>query len=108
MLLDQVIKGNRRVRFRYDYDLAAGWQHEVLFEQIIQREPEVKYPRCVDGAGACPPEGVGGPSGYADLLDALADPKHEGHRVMREWIGDQFDPEWFDREKVNRELRALS
>ena len=78
VLLGQVIKGNRRARFRYDYDFAAGWQHEVCFEQIVRREPEVKYPRCVDGARACPPEDVGGPSGYADLLDSAGRPETRG------------------------------
>jgi hypothetical protein len=35
----------------------------------------------------------------------MADPKHENHREMKEWIGGRFDPERFSVESVNRELR---
>ena len=35
--------------------------------------PEVRYPRFLDGHGACPPEDVGGFFGYMDFLDAIAD-----------------------------------
>ena len=43
--------------------------------------------------------------GYADFLQAMADPKHENHRDMKEWIGGKFDPEKFSVDKVNKELR---
>jgi hypothetical protein len=59
----------------------------------------------VDGARACPPEDVGGPWGYADFLEAMADPNHEQHEELREWVGDEFDPEAFSVEEVNKELR---
>ena len=36
---------------------------------------------------------MGGFSGYADFLDAIADPKHEEHSQMREWYGGQVDPD---------------
>jgi hypothetical protein len=29
----------------------------------------------------------------AELLDAIANPKHERHAELTEWIGDDFDPE---------------
>ncbi len=38
------------------------------------------------------PEDVGGPWGYRDFIDALADPNHERHAELKEWIGDTFDP----------------
>jgi hypothetical protein len=50
---------------------------------------------------------VGGVSGYADFLEAIADPKHPGHRAMKEWIGGKFNPEKFDLKAVNRELRKM-
>jgi hypothetical protein len=37
-----------------------------------------------------PPEDVGGPPGYAELLEALADPAHEDHDQMREWTGNRL------------------
>jgi hypothetical protein len=46
----------------------------------------------VRAIGACPPEDVGGFPGYADFLEAMADPDHEAHADMIEWHGPSFDP----------------
>jgi hypothetical protein len=105
--LSQIIQGDRKVRFRYEYDFGDGWLHEIVFERIVGREPRVTYPRCVEGARACPPEVVGGPLGYGNFLEAIADPSHEDHEWMKEWIGEKLDPERFDVKKVNRELRRI-
>ncbi|MBX7165944.1 MAG: plasmid pRiA4b ORF-3 family protein [Pirellulales bacterium] len=88
-------KKRKSFRFYYEYDFGDGWRHEIVYEGALPAESNVKYPRCVDGARACPPEDVGGPWGYADCLEALRNPKHQEHREMREWIGGRFDPEKF-------------
>ena len=67
-------------------------------------EPKVKYPRCVKGSRACPPEDCGGAWGYGDFLDAIQNPKHDQHEERLEWFGGEFDPEAFDLEAVNKEL----
>jgi hypothetical protein len=41
------------------------------------------------------------------MLDVLADPEHEEHEDMLEWLGEGFDPEHFDVDEVNRELGRL-
>ena len=74
---------------------------------MLPPEPGVRYPVCVAGKRACPPEDCGGPWGYADLLAAIADPGHERHEELVEWIGDEFDPEAFDVEAINKDLKAL-
>jgi hypothetical protein len=38
------------------------------------------------------PSDCGGPWGYAELLQAIKDPKHERHAELTEWIGYDFDP----------------
>jgi hypothetical protein len=81
--------------FRYEYDFGDSWQHEVLFEGCLRAEKRKRYPVCLEGERACPPEDSGGVWGYADLLEALADPDHEEHEDCVEWAGD-FDPERFD------------
>ncbi|MGH8378844.1 MAG: plasmid pRiA4b ORF-3 family protein, partial [Gammaproteobacteria bacterium] len=65
-------------------------------------------PECLDGARAGPPEDCGGPPGYQDLLDALANPRHPRHRELRRWVGKSWDAERFDLEAVNRALRSRS
>jgi hypothetical protein len=56
-------------RFLYEYDLADLWQHDIRLERVLPPEPQKRYPMCIAGAGACPPEDCGGPSGYRHLLD---------------------------------------
>jgi hypothetical protein len=67
----------------------------------------VHYPVCLAGARACPPEDVGGMTGYETLLEVLDNPNHPQHEEYLEWIGDNFDPEAFDAEEVNRKLHQL-
>lgn len=67
----------------------------------------MRYPFCLAGARACPPEDVGGAVGYENLLEAIHNPNHPQNEEYLEWIGDSFDPEAFDVNAVNRKLRQL-
>ncbi len=96
MLADVMPKTNRRLPFIYEYDMGDCWEHGVEFEGRVAVEAGRKYPMCVEGERACPPEDVGGVWGYADFLAAIGDKKHERHRELLEWIGGRFDPEEFD------------
>jgi len=58
--------------------------------------------------GRCPPEDCGGPFGYAELLEAITDPKHERHAELTEWVGDDFDPEADQAEALIAEVAALA
>ena len=102
--LDQMLAG-RRIKFRYVYDMGDDWLHEVKVEKVFAPEPNVAYPRCTGGERACPPEDCGGFPGYFNLLEAIADPKHPEHNEMLEWIGEEWDPEAFDLDAVNKSLR---
>ena len=70
---------------RYDYDFGDGWSHEVTLVAIGPRE-RAKYPQCIGGERACPPEDCGGISGFYRLLEVLADPRDEEHEDMVEWL----------------------
>jgi len=83
-------------RARYIYDFGDGWQHRIELEKIVPREENVKYPSCLAGKRACPPEDCGGFGGYGRLLEALADPDDEEHEDLLIWAGAEFDPEVFD------------
>ncbi|MEE8113674.1 MAG: plasmid pRiA4b ORF-3 family protein, partial [Nitrososphaerales archaeon] len=70
-------------------------------------DKSVRYPVCVAGAHACPPEDVGGIPGYENFLQALADANYPEHDEYLEWIGGDFDPEKFDLVEVNHILRSV-
>jgi hypothetical protein len=87
-------------RALYEYDFGDGWEHEITLEDILPRDEGLEYPRCVAGERSCPPEDVGGVPGYGDFLTIIADPDHEQHEELLEWVGGAFDPEAFDPKQV--------
>jgi len=93
---------------RYLYDFGDGWDHTIKVERLIDPEPGVLYPRLIEATGRCPPEDVGGPWGYADLVDAIHNPKHERHAELNEWIADDFDPNFVDAQWLIGEVAALA
>jgi Plasmid pRiA4b ORF-3-like protein len=93
---------------RYLYDFGDGWEHTIKIERISDAVPGIAYPRLVEATGRCPPEDVGGPWGYAELLEAIADPRHERHAELKDWIEDDFDPKSVDTDRLADELTALA
>lgn len=93
-------------RLSYVYDFGDHWSHDLTVEQILVAEAGVRYPRCLDGAGACPPEDVGGPGGYEQFLEALRDPAHTEHETYLQW-GAGFDPN-FDLVTADSALARLA
>lgn len=105
VILSQLLpKSGERLHWLYEYDFGDDWRHELLFEGFPPIDQKTKYPICLEGERACPPEDVGGFMGYAEYLEALADPSHEQHDELLEWRG-WFDPEDFDAAKVTRAMR---
>jgi hypothetical protein len=98
--------GTKTLRYLYDY--GDGWEHTIKVERMIPADTTIASPRLVEASGRCPPEDVGGPWGYAEMLEALADPGHERHAEIREWVGDDFDPHAFDAEPLRANVAALA
>ena len=94
----------KRFSFAYLYDFGDGWMHEVRYEKQMPPEPGTEYPRCLDGARACPPEDVGGVWGYEEFLTAIADPNNDQHEELSEW-SPGFDAEKFDPEEASRRMQ---
>jgi hypothetical protein len=93
--------------FTYEYDFGDSWDHTVVVEAMTTAPMGLKFAVCLDGAGACPPEGCGGSWGYAHLLEALADTAHPEHEELSEWVEGPVDPASFDLGRVNAELQRL-
>lgn len=100
-----------RSKISYVYDFGDGWDHQVLVEKLLDRQPGTKYPRCIGGRRAAPPEDCGGIGGYEELLETLADPTHPEHAEMLEWLGldnaERFDPAAFDKQAVTESLPPI-
>jgi hypothetical protein len=103
-LSDILPRTGKRFRFEYQYDFGDGWRHEVLFEGCLRAEQGQRYPLCLEGARACPPEDVGGTWGYEEFVEAVRDEDHEQHEDMLRWAGGRFDPEAFDPAKATRRM----
>jgi hypothetical protein len=92
----------------YDYDFGDNWEHEITLDELLTATPDSRYPLCVAGERACPPEDCGGTGGYEQLIETLADPKHPDHEHMRGWAGlsegVSFDPARFDLTEANARL----
>lgn len=92
----------------YTYDFGDTWEHIIKVEKILPKESGKKYPICISGKRACPPEDCGGPWGYDELLEILEDPEHpEYEERIEEWLGKDFDPEAFDLDKINKKLKNI-
>lgn len=102
---DILPKTGKEFRFRYEYDFGDSWNHEVLFEGVVRADSKVKYPLCLEGARACPPEDCGGVWGYADFVEAIQNPDHEEHEEMLGWVGGRFDPEEFNPAKATKAMK---
>jgi hypothetical protein len=106
--LASLLAQTRNKTFKYVYDFGDDWQHTVKLEAFAAPEPQTTYPRLVSAKGRCPPEDVGGPWGYAEYLEAMADPKHERHAEMVEWCGPDFDPNAVDEAAIQKRLDRLA
>jgi pRiA4b ORF-3-like protein len=83
---------------RYRYDFGDDWEHTLEFEDVILSD-DGAYPRCIAGAGACPPEDVGGTHGYAEFLEVIRNARHPEHDAMLRW-GGSFDPHAFNPKSI--------
>lgn len=95
--------------FTWTYDFGDHWAHKIKVERVdsLPAELKLQFPMCLAGAGACPPEDVGGTPGYAQFLQAIADPAHPEHDEMTEWIGRPFDPHAFHVQEAQDRLYEI-
>lgn len=104
--LSQILHGTGEpCVFKYEYDFGDGWEHEIVFEGIPTVDHKAKYPLCLEGERACPPEDCGGIGGYHELVKACSNPKHKKHASMLEWIGGRFDSEDFDAKQATKKMK---
>lgn len=97
-----------RSTLSYVYDFGDYWDHRIKVEKKLAPDPLLPLPFCVGGACATPPEDCGGIPGYADFVQAMADPDDPEHENLAEWIGvETWDPKEFDSIEANDRLAAI-
>lgn len=111
--LDQVLRAPGD-QLTYLYDFGDGWEHLLTLESVAPLTQTDRAPVCLDGAGACPPEDVGGVPGYeevadwlragardADVPDGFDDAEH-----ARGWLPPGYDPDVFDAAEATAEMQV--
>jgi hypothetical protein len=96
-------------QYVYRYDLGDDWAHRISVESFEPLDDNPDYEaRIIDGARACPPEDVGGATGYHEFLEKLLTaPDSAEARALRLWAGGEFDAERFDRRAANAAIQRL-
>ncbi|MFM9081089.1 MAG: plasmid pRiA4b ORF-3 family protein [Opitutaceae bacterium] len=105
LLADLGLEEGQRLAYRYHF--GEGWEVDVLVESAGPAEKGVRYPVCLAGERAGPPEDCGGMEAFHDMLACLADPASALGREWREWLGPDYKPEACDPAAITTALRRL-
>jgi hypothetical protein len=95
-------------RLLYIYDFGDNWRHDIIIEECCDGEADVGYPALVDGAGRCPPEDVGGTSGFEAFLEAMLEPDHPEHGRLMAWHGKPYNPNDINERRVRLVLEGIA
>lgn len=106
--LKDVLEDTGATTVHYIYDYGDNWDHVIKVEWIGEADPLLLYPFLIAATGRCPPEDVGGSSGYAEFLEAIADPEHDEHDNMLRRAGGAFDPQAAPVEEIDAALERLA
>lgn len=104
MILSDLLKTEKEA-IMYEYDFGDSWLHDIVLEKKLPFDENIIYPLCVEGEMNCPPEDCGGIMGYVSMLEILNQPDHEEYMDYMEWLGEKYDPAYFDKQLVNELLQ---
>jgi hypothetical protein len=106
-------------RFVYEYDFGDSWVHDLRLEATLPINPRTIFSTCVAGKCAAPPEDCGGPHAFmANRGHFAAQGRWQSMEELddfEEGLDDEFldsdddyDPDRFDRRRINRALQTLA
>ncbi|MEJ5188898.1 plasmid pRiA4b ORF-3 family protein [Treponema sp. J25] len=104
--VDQLLKENIR-ELVYDYGEDSPWEIHLRIMYDLTLSPEEAPFQCLLGEKAAPPEYIGGPLRFRRFLAALGGSDTE-QRLARHELGENFNPDFFDRDRYNRQLERLT
>lgn len=91
----------------YLYDYGDNWKHTIELLEVIKNTTLRTgnfFLQCLAGERRCPPEDCGGVHGYHEMLKVLKNPAHSEYKDTVTWLGDDFDPNYFNLLEVNNIL----
>jgi hypothetical protein len=91
----------------YLYDRGDDWVHQIIVEGVAPTVSSIGLPLLLGGAGACPPEGSGGPGGYSELLQARKRRDTDEGRAAAARLGNDHEPSVWDPEEAARALATF-
>jgi hypothetical protein len=94
-------------KFGYLYDFGDSWEHTIKVGKILPGESPYGTPFCIEGARNCPPEDCGSVQGYQDIVEAMKNKKSKEAKEFIDWLGEPYDPEYFDRDLINKRLKGM-
>ncbi len=103
--ISQLLNGEGQ-KFTYLYDFGDSWEHTLVIEKISEEDKTKKYPLCLAGEWACPPEDCGGTEKYRDLMEIRKNKNHPRYKeLIVEWLGEEYDPGSFNVELADLSVR---
>ena len=105
----------------YLYDYGYNWEHTIELLEVVTditaRAEASKvaavgnggtyagngcfFLKCHAGERRCPAEDCGGIHGYHEMLKILRKPAHSDYKSTLTWLGNDFDPNYFNLQEVN-------
>jgi hypothetical protein len=103
---------NEKEKISYTYDFGDDWEHMIILEKILDIDKHIQYPICTAGRKNAPLEDCGGLWGYYDIVYAIENNDFSETEHLFDEDGnfyyDDFDPNFFDKDEINRRLGAIS
>ena len=106
--LYDIVRDTGAKTIRYTYDFGDDWEHVIKLEKWVEDSVMEGLPMLLDAKGRCPPEDVGGPSGYEHFLTAMSDPGHPDHADIAQWSSEDFGAPQLYRRALEASVDALA
>ena len=94
--------------FLYVYDFGDNWEHRIVVETISIADANASYPQFLGGERRCPPEDCGGPPGYFEFIENIANKGSKKGTEALQWYGGPYNPDDIDEKQIEIALRRIA
>lgn len=84
----QDITKNKSSQFKFLYDFGDSWKMTVKVKELEEYAQDARYPVCVNGENAPPPEDVGSYVGFERFIAIMNNKKHPEYDEISAWWGE--------------------